>query len=830
MRVTAQPSEYQQRILGYPVPQDKELNHAKVRASLEPFGLHETPDPNKVVRLPIPDNFGRLGNEIEQSLHKYQPILNKILHVLDWEIPEIPTSFKMQPGWNCWHKGKWTKFNIPPHNRVMFLDFETVEVSEGIWLPVCAMGLMEKGFICWLADIETLKDTVIPYGSGNIVINHNVSYDRSYLASEYALEPSENFFFDTQSAWVVTRGQCNQQRILYNMDDVDLPWMEETTTNGLAAVYEFYTGKPLDKGVRDELISQGLAFVKRETEALLRYCCMDVIATLTVFKYLYREYLLHRPHPVNQVAHLLLNNTWLPLSASRFPKYYETAEAAYQKIKAESQSALLQAAQDFMNLVQATPEQEWLPGWRQLDWSLLKSGKNKGLPRWFADVRNAAAKNELTMAQRASHIILGHHYQGFPIYWENGWRTEEGYLPHPDEKDQRVTNVFIKGMVKAFEAGIMTTSFPTVAGLLADKMKCINWVSLRKRVAALKTECPDGFPVVLPRNNPNGTVTGRMTDAVWQVASNPKPYRVGTELKSMVEAPPGWLIVGADVDSEEADLAGWIGDSVSGLVGSCPFSFISIVGDKKNKTDIHSILAASVSVNGSSLPRDVAKSKITYGTLYGQGKKGTADGLYQELVGVSYADCEAAAVEALKKFKGEKVYGYYRGGLASEAFNKMESIANKDTQTPLFKAKISRALSRTQDYKTTRVNWVIQSSGVDFRDLLVLLAEHFFTKLNVEGRLLLTIHDEIRCMVKEGHETRAAWALQLAHIYTRYAFIDALGLDYLPARQAWFSSVDIDYILRKEPKDPQVTPTQDALAPGKGITAEELADLLTRAA
>jgi DNA polymerase gamma 1 len=38
-------------------------------------------------------------------------------------------------------------------------------------------------------------------------------------------------------------------------------------------------------------------------------------------------------------------------------------------------------------------------------------------------------------------------------------------------------------------------------------------------------------------------------------ASNPKKDRVGSELKAMIRAPPGFKIVGADVDSQELWIA-----------------------------------------------------------------------------------------------------------------------------------------------------------------------------------------------------------------------------------------------------------------------------------
>ena len=49
-----------------------------------------------------------------------------------------------------------------------------------------------------------------------------------------------------------------------------------------------------------------------------------------------------------------------------------------------------------------------------------------------------------------------------------------------------------------------------------------------------------------------------------------KEFRVGSELKGMVQAPKGYNIVGADVDSQELWIASLLGDSYfTGMHGEC---------------------------------------------------------------------------------------------------------------------------------------------------------------------------------------------------------------------------------------------------------------------
>jgi DNA polymerase gamma 1 len=113
--------------------------------------------------------------------------------------------------------------------------------------------------------------------------------------------------------------------------------------------------------------------------------------------------------------------------------------------------------------------------------------------------------------------------------------------------------------------------------------------------------------------------------------------------------------------------------------------------------------------------------------------------------------------------------------------------------------------------------------------MLVILTKWFYKRFGVDGRLVITIHDEIRTCVRTEHVTRAIYALQLAHLYVRAGFILAHKLDNIPAGVAWFSAVDVDSTcLRKDPRDPQVTPTQDALPLGYTVNAQELYIELTQ--
>ena len=50
---------------------------------------------------------------------------------------------------------------------------------------------------------------------------------------------------------------------------------------------------------------------------------------------------------------------------------------------------------------------------------------------------------------------------------------------------------------------------------------------------------------------------------------------------------------------------------------------------------------------------------------------------------------------------------------------------------------------------TSRVNWVVQSSAVDYLHLMLVCMKWLFTKYNIDGRFCISIHDEVSLMEQE---------------------------------------------------------------------------------
>lgn len=122
----------------------------------------------------------------------------------------------------------------------------------------------------------------------------------------------------------------------------------------------------------------------------------------------------------------------------------------------------------------------------------------------------------------------------------------------------------------------------------------------------------------------------------------------------------------------------------------------------------------------------------------------------------------------------------------------LESIAKSDEpRTPVLQCAVTRCLQKRhvgEDFFTSRVNWVVQSSAVDYLHLMLVSMRYLCDMAGISSaRLALSIHDEVRFLVHDKDKYKAALALQYTNLLTRAMFAHRLGLNNLPASVAFFS-------------------------------------------
>ncbi|KAF3048435.1 DNA-directed DNA polymerase gamma mip1 [Didymella keratinophila] len=512
--------------------------------------------------------------------------------------------------------------------------------------------------------------------------------------------------------------------------------------------------------------------------------------------------------------------------------------------------------------------------------------KMPGMPQWYKDLfPKKDGPMNLTIRTRVAPILLRLAWEGNPLVWSDvyGWvyqvpmdevfaYNEKGLreldmmeeenlklrndrqhvyykIPHKDGPQARCTNPLAKGYLQYFEKGKLTSEYAYAKGALEMNASCSYWISARDRImsqmAVYSNEVPNtpkltsssgrgrgkkvGF--ILPQLIPMGTITRRAVENTWLTASNAKKNRVGSELKSMVRAPQGYCFVGADVDSEELWIASLVGDATFQLHGGNAVGFMTLEGTKAAGTDLHSRTAGILGIS-----RNDAKV-FNYGRIYGAGLKFAATLLRQFNPVLTDAQTSSTANALYQNTKGKKTTRkqlherpFWRGGTESFVFNKLEDFAEQERpRTPVLGAAITEALQRRYltkgGFMTSRINWAIQSSGVDYLHLLIIGMEYLARRYNIDARLAITVHDEIRYLVKEQDKYRAAMAMQIANLWTRAMFAQQMGINELPQSCAYFSAVDIDHVLRKEVDMDCITPSHSTPIPhGESLDIEALLD------
>ncbi|KAJ7767479.1 DNA polymerase family A-domain-containing protein, partial [Mycena maculata] len=474
-----------------------------------------------------------------------------------------------------------------------------------------------------------------------------------------------------------------------------------------------------------------------------------------------------------------------------------------------------------------------------LNWPLFHSREHGWTFRVPASASFTTRSSPLSFYDPADDALAEATLRGGYIFYK---------LPHKDGEKANVGSPLGKTFMKYSKDGTLKSPGTEAMEALDMNAMCSYWISARDRILNQNVVWQDqaaqrnlGFTderenkkwgIILPQVITMGTVTRRAIEKTWLTASNAKKNRVGSELKAMVRAPPGYAIVGADVDSEELWISSCMGDAQFGLHGATAIGWMTLEGTKAAGTDLHSKTASILGIS-----RDQAKV-FNYSRIYGAGMRHAILLLLQNSAGMLQEEAQKLATNLYASTKGKNTHRtdifdrkFWFGGTESFLFNKLEEIAVSDKpQTPALGCGVTYALSKEylpsdfgSDYMPSRINWVVQSSGVDYLHLLIVSMDFLIRKYDIHARYLISVHDELRYLVSDADRYRAALALQIANVWTRSLFAYKLGMDDLPQGVAFFSAVDVDRVLRKEVDMPCVTPSQpNPIPPGESLNIEAI--------
>nr|XP_022913339.1 DNA polymerase subunit gamma-1, mitochondrial [Onthophagus taurus] len=427
-------------------------------------------------------------------------------------------------------------------------------------------------------------------------------------------------------------------------------------------------------------------------------------------------------------------------------------------------------------------------------------------------------------------------------------------LPHKDGASFHVGNPLAKDFLTKFSENVLAGDTESAEKVLSIARQMSYWRNNRDRITnqmVVWTNLKEKLGAIIPQVVVSGTLTRRAVEATWMTASNAHPERVGSELRAMVQAPPGYCIIGADVDSQELWIASVIGDATYKMHAATPLGWMTLSGDKASGTDMHSVTAKAVGIS-----RDHAKV-INYARIYGAGQNFAERLIKQFNPSMSESEARSKAnkmftltkgkltyhlksdyihdfsdvpytkwqAHQLSKLHGKKIDDMFLkskwvGGTESAMFNRLEEIAGTPSPvTPFLTSRLSRALEpssmETDRFLPTRINWVVQSGAVDFLHLMLVCMRWI---MGDKARFCLSFHDEIRYLVPEKYKYQAALAMHVTNLLTRSFCSLKLGLYDLPQSVAFFSSVEIDEVLRKDSKQDCKTPSNPhGLEKGYGI-------------
>jgi DNA polymerase gamma 1 len=789
-----------------------------------------------------------------------------------------------EPGWHRYElvENEWQITKVPyPQEEAFTFDTETF-VYKGSF-PIIGTALSEKAAYIWLAaeviDPEIPEENwqqfeLIPVGANKFIAGHNISYDRIRAQEGYTLETTkpENFYFDTLSAHVGVSGLASGQRWLYdlaNSDPEELSeedrlklkyspkWLEKGSTNSLVECYNFHVVSArkffddgvtklsvADKEIRDLFVkSTELSQIRILLADALEYALKDALYTAELFQAIWPKYLDSTPSLVALCGHYHLNGSVVPLTPD-WQEWINNVEKVYQEHNDEMTQICKDLVWKYYEEWQDIDRNDsyWKkdPWLSQLDWEVKTiKGKYANVPNWVRPfIKDADA--HIGVKSNLSHLLLKLKWENSPMIFirEMGWcytadEDELTKIPHPKGTGDNVGGVLSKDFVDDMTVGRLSSDLPEAKRALEIANSVSYWTSVRKRVSDrlfLPANNPYGSDaiVTLPQIMCHGTVTRRTVESLMVTMCSTKSWRIGTELKTRVQAPDGWKIVGADFDGQEMQVASIYSDKYKGgYIGCSPFGYNVLSGSKEAGTDPHSALAKLCGVD-----RDTAKI-VGFAVLYGAGAKGVQTYIRRKYPDKSPNEVKNIAFKLLESKKGTLRDGVYTGGLDSGCFNFMEEIAmnTKVPQLPCLGTKISTALRPSavgNDFKTGRVNWTIQSSGAEILSIFLTAIHWLSNEYKIPSRFILSIHDEIWFMTPEKYAEQFAVVFQIAHVYTWSLFHSAVGIPDLPLSRAFFSSVAIDNRIRKSPKECTVTPSNPdgAMEPaGVEYSMQELANI-----
>jgi DNA polymerase gamma 1 len=820
----------------------------------------------------IKDHF----DNISTSLYK-----GKVARMKDFAYEEIPsppdkTKYFLYAGWVRYPFDGSPEVVNGIEEDICVYDCETFVKGSDFAHPILATAVTAKAYYIWMHPSFVnpslpYEPMLVPLGrKDGIFIAHNVAYDRPRTQEAYVLGKT-NSWFDTMSAHINVSGLASGQRWWYVQKQskkstfrADPVWSQNGSLNNLIDCYNFHCKPAIpleqeDKETREMFVkAENMVDFAPHYDELISYALNDVKITFELYSILVLKYLQNNPSLTTLAGHFGIASAKLPV-VNDWAEWFNNCEKAWYSSIAQQERTLSQFAKE---LYEAWNEGELVdedvkadPWLSQLDWEanfkLTKAGKPSskwyGVPKW---VRTVSSKDlvdgkpvieGISTKNRLSHILLRLKWDDQPIHFftDKGWcymdEDSGSYMriPHKDGEGVNVGNVLTKDYVEDFESGILTSDLPEARELIGLAINVAYWTSVRSRVReqnieTVTTSQGAEFNLIVPASVPHNTSTNRAGENLWLTVPDPKYDKIGSEIKTRVQAPEGYVFVESDFDAQEAVVASIFADSYHKIAGSTQFSHSILAGSKDDGSDMHSMTAKAIGIS-----RAVAKG-CNYGMLYGCGAKTLANTIRKGNKAIPMREAMEMGKKLIKIKKGQKASRTSQtliGGSDSYAYNEMARVANMPCPiNPLSGTKMSTAFRPSTvgtDFWTMRNNWCIQSTGSAMLHAFMTAMEWLIDKYELEAEFCMSVHDSILYLCPEAQAEKVAALFQVAHAWCwawlRYNY----EIYELPVANAWLSSIEIDKIFRKSATSSTKTVSQQkAEGDGYSVTIQDLTPVL----
>ncbi|EPQ20484.1 DNA polymerase subunit gamma-1 [Myotis brandtii] len=322
------------------------------------------------------------------------------------------------------------------------------QTLRGVWYSWCSLRLVEERY-SWTSQLSPAD--LIPLeapasaGQEQLVVGHNVSFDRAHIREQYRIQGSRMRFLDTMSMHMAISGLSSFQRSLWmaakqgkhkarqftqraqkSQGKGNGPaisswdWLDISSVNNLADVHGLYVGgPPLEKESRELFVKGSMKDVRENFQPrCLRPRC---------------------PHPVTLAGMLEMGVSYLPVNQN-WERYLAEAQSTYEELQREMKKSLMDLANDACQLLEEEELQravtaraclEQLKGTTEL---LPKRPQHlPGHPGWYRklcprldDPAWTPGPSLLSLQMRVTPKLMALTWDGFPLHFSerHGW----GYL------------------------------------------------------------------------------------------------------------------------------------------------------------------------------------------------------------------------------------------------------------------------------------------------------------------------------------------------------------------------------------------------------------------